>query len=160
MKALGIVLFLVAFAFGYGFNYDRMLSKRGFTKQDSSYYSKNATFTEYNLGVNYSECLTSNQHSSADLLCIDIKIDCDNYTYAIQHFELFNNGNKISDEYETLTKVSRQLSISEGKYEIIGHQYRVIFLYGDVIWESKAIEANSYEDRACTEYREWQLTSE
>jgi hypothetical protein len=154
---LTLLLFVVN---GFGFDYDRMLSKRGFTKQDSSYYSKSATFSEYNFGVKYSECLTSNQHSNVDLLCVDIKVDCDNYTYEIQHFELFNNGIKDSDEYETLTKVSRQISISDGKYEIIGHQYRVIFLYGSVIWESKAIEVDSYEDLVCTEYREWQLTSE
>lgn len=157
MKTTWIVLFLVAF--GYGFDYDRMLARQGYTKIDSTYYSKFDEYHTFQRGFNYSECILDKN----TLVCRTLTVNCEKYIVGVYHSDLYLNGrvtNRIGDYIKVSTHISEKGSKSGdfGKYELYGYTFGFSF-YG-MGWDDNAVEGNSYEDRVCTETAESQLTND
>ena len=147
MKFLAIVL-LALISNSFAFNYDRMLERQGYTNQGDGYYSRFDIFTknEYSNYFEYSECSLIKDA----LFCRTIVVDCDDYNSSIYDTDVYYNGT-LHSENGAILKISTRTSKEEfpGEYELLGYNYS--FGWSGISWRSNSIEADSYEDKICTE---------
>lgn len=142
MKFLFIAL-LALISNTFAFNYDRMLTRQGYSNQGDEYYSRfDDRFVEYGTFY-YSECLVK----SDTLFCRQLDVNCNKYTLVVRDAELYLNG--VKQSFNKIIEVSHE--ISPGEYRIWGMYYSISGFLGMIEWKPNAIEADSYEDKICSE---------
>lgn len=150
MKFLIKVLVILA-SHSYAFNYQRMQESRGYSNPDEGYYFKFGEIindTDYqHYGFDYRECIELGN----TLLCRMVKVDCNDYVSRIWDTEVYFNGIE-HNEYGAIMKISTKTSKKKfpgSEYKLWGYDYT--FGWNGIEWRGNVVEADSYEDKVCTE---------